>query len=120
MNADRGVRVEEALTLIQKAVALDPENEAYLDSLAWALFRLGRYDEAHDAMRRALARPGANAVMYVHMGDILLRRGAVAEAVGYWRKALTAEDEQEELDRARVEAKIRDHQATLDAQHPRP
>jgi tetratricopeptide (TPR) repeat protein len=120
MNADRGVRVEEALALIQKAVALDPENEAYLDSLGWALFRLGRHDEAHDAMSRALARPGANAVMYDHMGDILLRRGAVAEAVAYWKKALTAEDEQEELDRARVEAKIRDHQATLDAQHPRP
>jgi tetratricopeptide (TPR) repeat protein len=120
MNADRGVRVEEALTLIQRAVALDPENEAYLDSLAWALYRLGRYDEAYDAMRRALVRPGANAVMYDHMGDILLRRGAIAEAVAQWKKALTAEDEQEELERAKVEAKIRDHQATLDAQHTRP
>ena len=44
MNADRGVRVEEAVALIEKAVALDPENGAYLDSLGWALFRLDRLD----------------------------------------------------------------------------
>ena len=40
MNADRDVRVAEALELIEKAVALDPENGAYLDSLGWAFYRL--------------------------------------------------------------------------------
>ena len=53
MNADRGVRLEEALQLIEKAVALDPENGAYLDSLGWALFRLDRLDEAEQYAARA-------------------------------------------------------------------
>ena len=54
MNVDRGVRLEEAARLIEKAVAQDPENGAYLDSLGWAQFRLSRYEEAEKSLRAAL------------------------------------------------------------------
>jgi tetratricopeptide (TPR) repeat protein len=116
MNADRNVRVEEALTLVEKAVELDPQSAAYQDSLGWALYRLNRLEAAEAAVRRSLEKDGDNAVVLDHMGDILARRGRVAEALQYWQKALKGEDEENELDRARVEAKIRDAQGALRAQ----
>jgi tetratricopeptide (TPR) repeat protein len=116
MNADRDVRVEEALALVQRAVELDPQSAAYQDSLGWALYRLNRLEAAEAAVRRSLERDGDNAVVLDHLGDILARRGRVAEALQYWQKALKGEDEENELDRARVEAKIRDAQGALQAQ----
>jgi len=44
MNADRGVKLDESLNLIKQAITLDPNNGAYLDSLGWAYFKLGKYD----------------------------------------------------------------------------
>ena len=67
-------------------------------------------------MRRALEKDGENAVILDHLGDILARRGRVAEALQYWQKALKGEDEEGELDRPRVEAKIREAQGALQAQ----
>jgi tetratricopeptide (TPR) repeat protein len=115
MNADRGVRVDEAVKLIERAVSLDPENGAYLDSLGWALFRSNRVEQAEGYVRRAVAKDAHNAVVLDHLGDILNHRGNVREALEYWRKALVGEDDGEELDRARVERKIREAQASLDA-----
>jgi cytochrome c-type biogenesis protein CcmH/NrfG len=55
-------------------------------------------------------------VILDHLGDIVARRGRVAEALPLWQKALKGEDEEAELDRPRVEAKIRDAQGALRAQ----
>ena len=120
MNADRGVHLDEAHSMIEKAVSLDPENGAYLDSLGWSLYRLNRLDEAEQTLRRALERDGNNAVMLDHLADTLERRGRLSEALGLWNKALTGEDEGEELDRGRVEAKIRAAQSALDAANKNP
>ena len=116
MNADRNVRVEEAYTLIQKAVEIEPQSAAYQDSLGWALYRLNRLDAAEAAVRRALERDTANAVILDHLGDIVAKRGRVAEALGYWQQAAKGEDDEGELDRTRVEAKIREAQGALQAQ----
>jgi tetratricopeptide (TPR) repeat protein len=115
MNADRGKHLEEAASLIEKAVALDPENGAYLDSLGWVEYRLNRIGRAEELLRRAVSKPGSNAVVFDHLGDVLKKRGSVQEAVTYWRKALDGEDEDGELDRALVEKKIREAQSSLDA-----
>ena len=119
MNADRGVRVEEAYTLIQKAVAIEPQSAAYQDSLGWALYRLNRLDAAEEAVRRALERDSGNAVILDHLGDIVAKRGRVAEALGYWQQAVKGEDDEGELDRTHVEAKIREAQGALQAQQQR-
>ncbi|MGE0456063.1 MAG: tetratricopeptide repeat protein [Vicinamibacteria bacterium] len=119
MNVDRGVRLPEALGLIEKALAIDPENGAYLDSLGWAYYRLGRYEEAERTLRRAAGKPGANAVVLSHLGDALAQRGATDEAVEYWQKALVGEDEDGELDRPAVERKIREAQLRPDGSRPR-
>jgi tetratricopeptide (TPR) repeat protein len=112
--------VEEALGLIEKAVALDPENGAYLDSLGWALFRLSRYEQAETHLRKALSKDARNAVILDHLADTLNRRGRLEEALAYWRQALQGEDEDEELDRAAVERKIREAQLHLETQNKNP
>src|SRR5258708_31147589 len=53
MDADRDVHLEESVDLVKKALALDPQNGAYMDSLGWVYFRLGKYDEAEDNLRKA-------------------------------------------------------------------
>ena len=108
MNADRSVKLDEALSLIQKAVAADPENGSYLDSLAWALHRLGRNDEAEAAIRKAIVSQEKNAVVIAHLGLILAAKGDQVEALKYLRLSLEGEDEDGELDRGLVENKIRD------------
>jgi tetratricopeptide (TPR) repeat protein len=106
MNADRNVKVAEALEMLERALALDPENGAYLDSLGWAQYRLGRLEEAEANVRKAMAQQPKNAVILDHLGDILKARGRADEAVAFWQKALEGEDEEEELDRPKVERKI--------------
>jgi tetratricopeptide (TPR) repeat protein len=108
------VRLEEALTLIERAVAIDPENGAYLDSLGWVLYRLKRFAQAEEQLRRAVSKGNPNAVVLDHLGDVLQHRGNVSEALDYWHRALKGEDDDGELDRARVEKKIREAQAGVD------
>ena len=120
MNADRNVHVEEALTMVQKAVALDPATPAYQDSLGWALYRLNRLETAEEAVRKALEKDADNAVILDHLGDILNKTGRVSEALQSWQRALKGEDEEGELDRTHVEAKIREAQGALRAQQAQP
>ena len=113
MNADREVRVDEAARLIEKAVALDPENGAYLDSLGWAHYRLGKLESAEQNVRKALAKQPNSAVILDHLADVLKQRGRIAEAAELWKKALAGEDDDGELDRAVVDAKVREAQTWL-------
>jgi tetratricopeptide (TPR) repeat protein len=119
MNADRNTRVTEALELIERAVELDPGSAAYRDSLGWALYRLNRLEAAEESVRTALEDDDNNAVILDHLGDILNKRGRVAEALLYWQRALDGDDEESELDRPRVEAKIREAKGVLRAQQQR-
>src|SRR3990172_9866001 len=120
MKGEGRVGVEEALVLIERAVELDPASAAYLDSMGWALYRLNRLEPAERAIRQAMEKDGDNAVILDHLADILSKGGRVAEAVQYWQKALKGEDDEAELDRGRVEAKIREAQGVLQAQQQAP
>lgn len=81
MWADRNVRLEEALDLIGRAVSLDPENPAFLDSLGWVHFRLGDLGEAERWLRRAVDLGGAvgDGTIHCHLGEVLLARGQGTE-----------------------------------------
>lgn len=107
MNANRNVRVAEALALIERALEIEPANGAYLDSRGWALFRLGRFAEAEKDIRRALETQRDNAVVLGHMGHVLEALGRVPEAIDFWTRALQGEDEDGELDRGDVEARLK-------------
>jgi Flp pilus assembly protein TadD len=88
MLADRGVKLEEALTLIKKAVEFDPANSAYLDSLGWVYFKLGRYDLAEDNLAKASQHMGADPTVQQHLGDLYQKTGRLKLAVTHWERAL--------------------------------
>lgn len=96
--ADQGRRLTRALSMIERAVADQPDNAAYRDSYGWTLFRLGRVSEAIRELERAAATDDPDGVILDHLGDAYWQAGREAEAVAAWRRAVTAfakEDEQE-------------------------
>ena len=86
--ADRGVRLNEALQLINKAVEQDPGNGAYLDSLGWVYYKLGRLPEAEENIRKAIETQPRDATVHDHLGDVLLKESKVREAVAQWELSL--------------------------------
>lgn len=104
MFADRGVRLDEAIELARRAVQIEPENPAYLDTLGWALFKQGRVEEAAAPLGKAALSLTGNSVIQDHHGDVLSRRGRLAEAIAAWERALAGDGEQ--IDRAAIEKKI--------------
>jgi tetratricopeptide (TPR) repeat protein len=97
MWADKGTNLEEALGLIQRAVKLDPNNGAYLDSLGWVLFKLGRYDEALVQMRRAVEYMKDDATVLDHLAEVLLKLGKTDEAVSILRQATKLEPDNKDI-----------------------
>lgn len=73
--ADAGIRLEEALELIERAVELDPENPAYLDSLGWVYFRLGDIEQAEHWLRRSVELGGDDGTILAHLGEVLILKG---------------------------------------------
>lgn len=88
MLADRNVRLQEALELIQKAVALEPNNSAFLDSLGWVYYRLNRLEEAAEWLQKSLERSSRDPTVHDHMGDVYSGLGRLKEAVQHWERSL--------------------------------
>lgn len=102
--ADRGERLDEALELIRRALELDAWNGAYLDSLGWAYFRLGRYREAREPLEQAAREFPMDPTVLEHLGDLYDRLGERELAVAAWSRALEAEPENEVALRAKIDA----------------
>jgi tetratricopeptide (TPR) repeat protein len=92
MLADRGVRLDEALTYILRAHKLKPDNSAILDSLGWAYYRKGEYALALQYLRQAIAG-GEDDEISAHLGEVLWVSGEQDEAQSVWRAALEAAPE---------------------------
>lgn len=92
MWADQGVNLEQALALIERAVALQPDNGAYVDSLGWAQYRLGRFSEARESLERAAELTPDNATIHDHLGDAYLALGDVERARAAYERALELDD----------------------------
>jgi len=88
MNADRGVQLEESLSQIKLAVSLDPTNGAYLDSLGWAYFKLGKYDLAEETLNKASLRMGSDPTVQDHLGDLFQKTGRLKLAAAHWERAV--------------------------------
>jgi tetratricopeptide (TPR) repeat protein len=88
MLADRGTRLEEALGYIRRAVALDPQNGAYLDSLGWAYYRMGNYELAEENLRRASDKIGSDPTVQAHLGDVYQKTGHLKLATTHWQRAI--------------------------------
>ena len=96
MNAEEGVALEESVQLIQRALAIEPDNGAYIDSLGWAYFKLGRLDEATKELERA-AHLIEDAVIFEHLGDCYAAQGRREEAAKAWRRSLELNAEQPQV-----------------------
>lgn len=86
---DRGENLEEALKMIQRAVLAAPDQGYIVDSLAWALYRLGRVQEAVVPMERASQLEPIDPIVTDHLGDVYWAVGRKMEAQFQWRRALS-------------------------------
>ena len=90
MWAERGQNLSVALTMIEKALSFSPGNPAYLDSQAWALFRLGNPAAAEPLLQEALRQVPDDPTLLEHFGDVLARLGQHEKALEAYRKAVLA------------------------------
>ena len=86
---ERGERLEEALSMIERAVAAQPKAGYIIDSLGWAQFRLGYYNDAVVHMERAVELMATDPVVNNHLGDVYWAVGRKTEARFQWRRALS-------------------------------
>jgi tetratricopeptide (TPR) repeat protein len=103
---ERGHGLDEAVSLIKRAVAIDPYNGAYLDSLGWAFVKLNQFDLAEPNLRRAAEQLPRDSVVQDHWGDFLAKKGRYPDAVEAWRRSLAGDGEQ--IERTQIERKIRE------------
>jgi tetratricopeptide (TPR) repeat protein len=104
MLAERGERLEEAVSLVTRALAIEPDNPSFHDSLGWAYYQQRRYDLAEPHLARAAAGAGTSSVILDHYGDVLLALQRPAEAIAAWQKALAGD--RHDIDPSRIAEKI--------------
>ncbi|WP_374452147.1 tetratricopeptide repeat protein [Phenylobacterium sp.] len=86
---DRGERLAEALGMVERAVAANPQSGAMVDSLGWAHYRLGDYKKAVDLLEQAVELEAGDPEINNHLGDAYWRVGRRIEAEYQWRRVLT-------------------------------
>jgi tetratricopeptide (TPR) repeat protein len=88
MLAERGVRLDEAVAFVQRALAEEPHNASYLDSLGWAYFQQAKYAEAEKYLGMAVQGEPHNPTMLSHLGDLFAKTGREDMAEAEWEKSL--------------------------------
>jgi tetratricopeptide (TPR) repeat protein len=90
----KNIRLNDAERMSLRTVKAEPENPTYLDTYAWILFRLHRYEEAKEYIDRTLKNdPDSAFVLLEHAGDIYYHVGNKEKAVELWQKALDKYDD---------------------------
>jgi tetratricopeptide (TPR) repeat protein len=105
---EHGARFQEAFTLIERAVSIEPINGNFLDSLGWAHFKLGRFDQARTQLERAAQYSRRSPTLHEHLGDVLKGLGKLGDARKQWERALEFSVEAEEI--ARLKDKLKESQ----------
>lgn len=124
MLADRGVRLDEALGYVKKAIEMDPANGAYLDSLGWTYYKLGKYDLAEASLTKALQHTPNDPTVQEHMGDVYQKTGRLKLAAVHWERALaewnkTVPAEVEPDDVAKIQKKLESAKIRLAKEEPK-
>lgn len=94
---DRNENVDEAFEMLKRAAELKPRDGFIADSLAWAYYKLGRYDDAVRELERAIELKPSESVINDHLGDAYWRVGRRIEAVFQWNHARDLNPEPEDL-----------------------
>jgi len=111
MNADRGVKLEESLNYIKQALTFEPNNGAYLDSLGWVYFKLGKYDQAEENLTKAESHMTTDPTVQEHLGDLYQKTGRLKLAAAHWERSVqewskTVPAEQDSEAFAKVQQKL--------------
>jgi tetratricopeptide (TPR) repeat protein len=112
MLAERGQRLDEAVSLVQRALAIEPGNPSFLDSLGWAYFQQGKYDLADPPLTEAAGKLPNNSVIQDHLGDLRFKQRRFSDATAAWQRALNGDGES--IDRPAIERKIIDAKSRLE------
>lgn len=105
MLADRGIRLGEAVDYVKKALEIDPENGAYLDSLGWAYFKLNDLKSAETYLLKAGKREKDDPVINDHIGDLYFKTGDYEKARSFWMESIRLSSESEEIEKVRIKLK---------------
>lgn len=105
---EKRIKLDEALNMIERAVAARPDSGYIVDSLGWVLYRLGRFEDAVGHMERATELMPVDPVVNDHLGDVYWSVGRKTEARFQWTRALSFIDDEEnsEADPDRIRAKL--------------
>ena len=95
MLADRGIRLREAISYIKRALAIEPANGSYLDSLGWAYFRQRKIELAKKYLEAASRKEPTSGEIKEHLGDLYLRLKRYQDALSNYKKALSLKVEDE-------------------------
>lgn len=110
---DRGINLDEGLSLIESALRLAPNNGAITDSLGWAHYKLGNYDRAILYLERATELAPDISEILDHLGDAYWQVGRFKEAGYQWQRALKYAADEDEI--ALLEKKLKSGLAMLQA-----
>ena len=102
---DRGENLTEAFDMIRRAVELEPNNGAITDSLGWAHYKLGQYQDAKKQLEDAVALSPSSATIIDHLGDVYWKLGRFREAGYQWERALEFDPTDEE--RGNIKLKLK-------------
>jgi len=102
--ADKGIYLDKALELIERAIQYKPHSGYIIDSLGWVYFRKGQYDRALKELKKAVELVPEDPTVNEHLGDVYFKRRDYGEALKIYRKTLSLK----KADRERLERKIKD------------
>jgi tetratricopeptide (TPR) repeat protein len=105
MLAERGERLDESVSLLERALKVEPDNGSFLDSLGWAYYKGGKLEQAAEQLKRASDQLTTNSVIQDHYGDVLFKMGRYDEAIAAWTRSLAGDGDS--IDRANIDKKIR-------------
>ncbi|MEO1454508.1 MAG: tetratricopeptide repeat protein [Pseudomonadota bacterium] len=100
------INLDEALDMIERAVAGEPNSGYITDSLGWVLYRLGRFEEAVGHMERAVELLPIDPIINDHLGDVYWAVGRYREAEFQWHRALSFEPEEDDAERIRRKLEV--------------
>lgn len=96
--AERGERLDEAASMIFRAVKTDPTNASFLDSLGWLYFKMGKYETSRDYLMRALRLNPTSSAILVHLGDVFEKLGDNESARTYRRRAVRLASDKQQIE----------------------
>jgi Tfp pilus assembly protein PilF len=85
--SERNIRLDEALAMVKRALEKEPKNGAFLDTIGWIYYQMGKYDSALQYILQAIETRDSSAEVFEHLGDVYQKLGQMENAQKCWQKA---------------------------------